>query len=522
MASPDGGAFHFASEDDCMTEEKIQLAKERHKLWSSRFGEPGYYQVRGQSAQEFVMRRLASLVEDGADPRTVLLVGEFEWTEKYGHWLTDHDYRAEERHYFHFSDRRDDDGDICHCNLQSEMDAEKFRNYIATSVDHRYYPIVAVVIQDAWGNEGKYKVIDRILNVPVYKNGHLERTIRPMVFNFYDGDSDFGGDEAFTKAGNDAASIDWRKECKAFSQLPTDPPKFLIDGLMPESVLTAITGHSFNGKSWLALQTAWSLATGEPCFGYSDFAVKKPVPVIYHVPEMHAAQVRHYANVLGIEDTENLLFRTMEDGAWSLDDPRMLQSAVGRVVFLDTQSFFNPTEDGNSYNQAMKQFGQLIFNLLNAGALGVTMLGHLAKPMQNKTGKPVEAPWTLENSIIGSAGYGALLRSLLRVKNLNDDLNDHKVHLYVQGMKNPGLKPFQLQGPAPLRMLVEPGKSPYLPQLLLGDSKYMEACVMFEKKVVQREIARQLGLSVGKINKLHKQWEDEQKGFDSNKENEHE
>jgi hypothetical protein len=152
----------------------------------------------------------------------------------------------------------------------------------------------------------------------------------------------------------------------------------------------------------------------------------------------------------------------------------------------------------------------LVFELLNAGALGVVMLGHITKPMQNKKGVVVESDWTLENSLIGSSGYGAVLRSLLRVKNLNPDLNDHNVHLYVQGMKNPGLKPFQLKGPSPLTMFAEPGKSPYLKQLLSGDGEYEAACVLFSEKISQRKVAEQLGLSLGKVNRLHQQWENEQ------------
>jgi hypothetical protein len=322
-----------------------------------------------------------------------------------------------------------------------------------------------------------------------------------------------GQGRSFAKRFGTSAPEAFRESCKSFGQLTTELPKYLIDGLMPANCLTAITGHSFNGKSWCALQAAWALAEGSPLFGY--FPIGQPVPVLYNVPEMHEAQVRQYAGILGVRDTESLLFRTMEDGAWQLDDPRMLKAAEGRVVFLDTLSFFNPAEDGNSYAAAMKQFGVLIFNLLNVGALGVTILGHLAKPMQNKTGRAVEQPWTLENSIIGSAGYGALLRSLLRVKNLNEDLNDHAVHLYVQGMKNPGLKPFQLQGPAPLKMLVEPGKSPYLSQLLSGDANYAAASVLFEKKVVQRQVAEQLKISLGTVNKLHKQWKKEKEEAES-------
>ena len=51
---------------------------------------------------------------------------------------------------------------------------------------------------------------------------------------------------------------------------------------------------------------------------------------------------------------------------------------------------------------------------------------------------------SLETSILGSAGRGGILRSCLRMKNLNPDLNDGNPWVYVQGFKNPGLKPFQL------------------------------------------------------------------------------
>ena len=324
---------------------------------------------------------------------------------------------------------------------------------------------------------------------------------------WYDYQPQHEDEECLTPIGG--GGVDWRAKCKSFGQLSTALPKFLVNGLIPEKCLTAITGHSFNSKSWVAMQLAWSLSQGEQAFQYFD--VQEPVPVVYHVPEMHEAQVRYYADVIGIKETENFLFRTMEDGVWLLDSAEMLASSKGRAVVLDTSGFFNPADDGNDYTKALK-FGKLVFDLLNAGALGVVMLGHLAKPTQGKNGKASESDWTLENSIIGSAGYGAMLRSLLRVKNINEDLNNHNVHLYVQGMKNPGLKPFQLKGPAPLQMLVEPGKSPYLRQLLSGDAKYMEACMMFGKQAPQREVAKQLGLSLGKVNKLHKQWKDEQEG----------
>lgn len=289
----------------------------------------------------------------------------------------------------------------------------------------------------------------------------------------------------------------WRDFCKSFGQLTTEEPRYIVEQLIPEGAMSAITGHSFHSKTWVALMIALAISKGTPLWNY--FKVAKALPVIYHCPEMSEAMVRHYLHVLEADDDENLLVRPMEAGVWPLDDPLFVHSSVGRVAFLDTGGFFNPADDGNDYKQAL-QFAKLVFDAITAGCLGVVPLFHLAKGVKKEE-------WSLENSIIGSAGYGAMLRSCLRVFNMNPDLNDPQVHLYLQGMKNPGLKPFQLVGPAPLEMKVKPGDSPYLKVLLSGDRDYIKASEMFEKGATQREVAEQLTLSLGKVNKLHKRWE---------------
>ncbi|MGD0510874.1 MAG: AAA family ATPase [Candidatus Micrarchaeaceae archaeon] len=480
---------------------------EQREEWQKEFNGPGLYSVEDAAAKMFAAHKVRQLVDNPDDPGTELFIGTEEAFLEHLETMVDLEVidsvMSHQPKFFRFEDR-EHDGEWIARSLWSEEDAERFRNFIATSVEKLYHPIKAVwVAREDGFYDGRLKYIDRILDVAVFEHGKLVRTNKPVVFDMFDNCEE----ASFHKVGNDAASIDWREKCKSFGQLSTKLPSFLADGLIPEKCLTAISGHSFNSKSWVAMQTAWSISKGERVFGHFD--VVKPVPVIYHVPEMHEAQVRYYADVIGIRETEDFLFRTMEDGVWPLNSPEMLASASGRAVFLDTSGFFNPGDDGNAYKQAL-EFGKLVFELLNGGALAVVMLAHLAKPSQGKNGKPTENDWTLENSIIGSAGYGAVLRSLLRVKNLNEDLNDHNVHLYVQGMKNPGLKPFQLQGPAPLKMLVRPGDSPYLKQLLSGDAKYTQACVLFENGSSQRDVSKQLGLSLGKVNKLHKEWKEDQ------------
>lgn len=271
-----------------------------------------------------------------------------------------------------------------------------------------------------------------------------------------------------------AAEIDpdaWREGYKSKAQLTTEQPQFLIDKLIPEGALTFITAGSYNCKTWLAMAAMKAISTGEPLWCFNG--PQKPIPVRYHVPEMGEALVRQRMDALGIEDSEMFLVRTMEAGIWTLNDPRMLRSAKGCTMVYDTTGYFNPGDDSASYKQSI-DFALLVYSLLNEGARAVIGICHPPKYSRLPNGKSGEAVWTLENSILGSAGYGGILRSCLRMANLNPDLNDSNVWVYAQGLKNPGLKPFQLQGPLPLQMKVPPGESPYLADLLKGKGDLTE------------------------------------------------
>jgi len=248
-----------------------------------------------------------------------------------------------------------------------------------------------------------------------------------------------------------------------------------------------------------------AISTGKPLWGVFD-GPREPIPVLYHVPEMHEALVRQYMEKLEIEDSEMFLVRTMEHGIWPLEHPRMVESSKGRAVFLDTMGYFNPANEESSYKQSL-EFARLAYRLLNGGCEGLIGLYH---PPKYST---VETVWTLENSILGSAGYGGILRSCLRLKNLSSDLNDSNVHVYVEGLKNPGLKPFQLEG-IPLKMKVPPGKSPFLKDLSKCriDPRYAKACELFEKGLSQRDARDHFDdpkPSLGTINKWHQKWESE-------------
>jgi hypothetical protein len=314
----------------------------------------------------------------------------------------------------------------------------------------------------------------------------------------------------------------WREQCKSVGQLSSKVHPFVIQGLVPRAALTFISAPSYNAKTWFALQMCQAASEGKDWFGFGgprdEDGRPQSVPVIYHVPEMAEYLVRERAEMLSIKDDDNFLFRAMECGLWPLDDSRMIASAAGRLVVLDTVGYFNPADDASSYQQAIK-FANLVHNLLQNGAISVIGLCHPPKYASTRDKSGNEPEWTLENSVIGSAGYGGLLRSCLRVKNLTSDLNDANIWLYVQGMKNPGLKPFQLEG-APLKMKVAPGDSPYLKDLVRKDEDPRQTLIREYARADRgvRETHRALVAKFGKkktsLGTVQKAYKQEQKEYE--------
>lgn len=499
---------------------------EQKERWDKTLNGSGYYQVVGDQAYTYLVHVISRLVGNIADPRTVLLIGDEERCYWFLERMTERDVidgpLFMEPRFFRFHDRDTDDGERTYKTLESEMDAERFRNFIATSVEKAYYPIAAVVIfDDGFTNGEPYPYLEKILEVPVWKNGRLDRTIRPQVFNVSNGDC---GDDAlnFKKESSEAASIDWRKDTATIDELPEEKPAMHIEHLIPEKALTVLAAPSYTGKTHIAIEMGLSLATGTSFLDH--FAgPKEPVPVIYHVPELHASLFKDFmcrldakARLKGRE--EMFLIRTLERDVWQLESPQMIDSSRGRYVFLDTFGYFNDGDDSASYTQAI-EFAKKINNLIREGCLGVCGLYH--PPKYSKSKKDTGNVMTLENQILGSAGYGGVLRSCLGMRNLHEDSNQG-LWVYVQGLKNPGLGgPFQIEG-IPLTLIKEPGESPYLSELLRGDGKKSQALAMLEKGTKRKDICTALKISPNTLTKWKQEAEeverelaeDEQPNFD--------
>jgi hypothetical protein len=491
---------------------------EQKERWDKTLNGSGYYQVVGDQAYTYLVHVISRLVDNVADPKTVVLIGDgnrcFSFLERMAEReAIDGVYFMEPR-FFRFNDRDTDNGVRIYKTLESEMDAEQFRNFIATSVEKAYYPVPAVVVFDDGYTDGEpYPYLGKILEVPVWKNGRLDKTIRPMVFNVSNGDC---GDDAlnFKKESSEAASIDWRKDTATIDELPEEKPAMLIEHLAPEKALTVMAAPSYTGKTHIAIEMGLAMATGTKLLDHFD-GPKEPVPVIYHVPELHAALFKDFMRRLDASERlkgneEMFLIRSLERDVWQLDSPQMIDSSRGRYVFLDTFGYFNDGDDSASYTQAI-EFAKKINNLIREGCRGVCGLYH--PPKYSKSKKDTGNVMTLENQILGSAGYGGVLRSCLGMRNLHDDSNKG-LWVYVQGLKNPGLGgPFQIEG-TPLRLIKKPGESPYLSELLNGGGKRDDALNMLRDGKSSREVCKVLRVSSKTLSK----WKQEEMGFDSEQE----
>jgi len=310
----------------------------------------------------------------------------------------------------------------------------------------------------------------------------------------------------------ESGAENWRKDTSTFIELPQDKPVMLVEHLIPEKALTVMAAPSYTGKTHIAIEVGLALATGSHFLDHFK-GPAQPVPVIYHVPELHASLIRTFMQRLGAEERlkkclENFLIRPLERDLWPLDSPQMVDSSRGRYVFLDTFGYFNDGDDSASYNQAI-EFAKKINHLIREGCLGVCGLYH--PPKYSKDKRTTGNVMTLENQILGSAGYGGVLRSCLAMRNLHDDSNKG-LWVYVQGVKNPGLEgPFQIEG-VPLKLIKKPGESPYLSELLKeGGSKRDDAIAMMRAGKGRREICKALIVS----SKTLSRWKQDELEFDS-------
>ena len=101
-----------------------------------------------------------------------------------------------------------------------------------------------------------------------------------------------------------------------------DEPDWLVEGLWAAQAVGCIGGVPKVGKTWLALELAFAVASGKPCLG--RFAVRQPGPVLVYCAEDKALAIQK--RVAGIAKARGVDFDRLAVGwigasSLHLDDP---------------------------------------------------------------------------------------------------------------------------------------------------------------------------------------------------------
>jgi len=177
---------------------------------------------------------------------------------------------------------------------------------------------------------------------------------------------------------------------------PSEPPKFLIEDLVPEKLLTLLAAHGGTGKSMLALQMAVCLAMN------ISFMGKKTVQsrVIFYSAEDSTQVVRHrLAKICRIKDlnpeilaenlkildatnnpclySENTANKNTQETAGCLGLGAQLRNFNADVLIVDNTS---DTFDANENNRAhVRGFLRKLLQLVEDKNIAVLLLAHVDK-----------------------------------------------------------------------------------------------------------------------------------------------
>jgi hypothetical protein len=280
-------------------------------------------------------------------------------------------------------------------------------------------------------------------------------------------------------------------------------PDFAIEYFLPSEGATLVGGLSGHSKTFILLSIVQSLLTGNKLFGY--FRVERPARrVIYLTPEIGLGAFKHRAEKFNLGlyvETGRLLVRTLSAYPMlKLDDPRLLLSAQGADVFLDTViRFVEGDESSSSDNDRGLADG--IFRLLSPGARTVTGAAHSPKSFETAT------YMSLENVLRGSGDIGAMASAAWGVRMVD---RTH-TRVQVENIKARDFEappPFQIQGRPHidhgkgLQMFLEPGACESLKQYVKDgvgrkkDPAKAERRALLEQMVKEKKTREEIAAAV--------------------------
>jgi Bifunctional DNA primase/polymerase, N-terminal/AAA domain len=202
---------------------------------------------------------------------------------------------------------------------------------------------------------------------------------------------------------------DWRAHYHSAGEHDSvGPPRFLIEGFLPEQAIMGVGAFVGQKKTLVALNIAFSLCSGEPLFGKYK-VTRKPARVLYIGPENGLISFSNRVNRIGLREylCQSFFYSTMslEKRPLTALMPKEIQ---GAAIFIDTAIRFTSGSENDA--AMMKEFADQSFRLIRNGAACVIMLHHSSK----STTKANEL--TLDNSFRGTGELSAFLSVALAMR----------------------------------------------------------------------------------------------------------
>ena len=210
---------------------------------------------------------------------------------------------------------------------------------------------------------------------------------------------------------------------------------FLIDKLVPHRGITALSGHPNAGKSWVMLQVAKSVATGEPLFGKFP-SLKGNVLIVDEEGGMDEMFKR--VKMLNFSEDLHIFFYILS--SFKLDNENDLaqllstikKQDISLVIFDPYVSMHNKSE--NSAEETAQVMGAL--QKFNEAGVAVLFVHHLRKDSIMKFG--------YAQALRGSSALLGRIDSLIVVKKISsDDVSDEIQILHEKARRGKKVPMFQ-------------------------------------------------------------------------------
>lgn len=256
-------------------------------------------------------------------------------------------------------------------------------------------------------------------------------------------------------------------------------PEMLLGSLIPESGIGFIGGKSGAYKTFLATSWACCIATGRSWLDRPEFAVRRPLKVLYVAAEGMrgaAARIRSWETVNESSRAGKL---TLYPRPIHLGDPSQLDELTAVVkeqgyefVVIDTYHRSAPTADENS----TKDFG-VIFEAAarlrddhGCGVLFVDHTGHAGERLRGTSGKGDDADYVLISTYQGTDRSIDVQREL-QVFKLKDEDSSNRWTIRLQPVEGHAMPVVQIgtaQAVNPFRLTGEWWQPKNLPEIPPG------------------------------------------------------